>query len=365
MPPMHRTRVLILGLTGLALAAACGDNGPGGTPRVVIAPILDSLFVGDTIAARTARYFDASGDSQTTGAIRWFSSSQTVFTVDSVTGVIVGVGHGVALLSARANGTTGTSLLVVSRVLDLSLLLDTVYLMQGDTFTVPVSVRARNGSPPPVWFTPVTSGVVTIDSATGRITASGSGGPVPFTAHADSVSASGAVEVVMLTDTTGGKGSFTLLGTVIRRARAGARAVNYRRQGDTATFRVSLPIVSGGVAIENIVITLRDSVGAAATAAIDSISPNEAFGVYSDFVCRPPRAWAIWSVLTSPPLRGLSRQGGAIAITNVATIAHGLAVSGRFRFTGQRSDLYDNPLGGLPIRGTFVAPVITDTRPCR
>jgi len=48
----------------------------------------------------------------------------------------------------------------------------------------------------------------------------------------------------------------------------------------------------------------------------------------------------------------------------VDTLANGLAVSGRFTFTGQRSDLYDDPLGGLPVRGTFVAPVIADSRQC-
>jgi uncharacterized protein YjdB len=217
-------RLAVLALTGLALAAACGDNGAGGSPRVVITPILDSVFVGDTVAARTARYFDASGDSQATGPVRWFSADQAVFRVDSVSGVIVAVGRGAAVLSARANGITGTSLLVVSRTLDLSLLLDTIYLMPGDTITVPVSVRDKDGSPPPVWFTPQSNGVVTIDSATGRITANGFGGPIPVTAHADSVSAGGTVEVVLLTDTTGGKGSFTVLGTVIRRGRAGARA---------------------------------------------------------------------------------------------------------------------------------------------
>ncbi len=354
----------VLAVTGLALAAACGDNGPSGTPRVVIAPILDSLFVGDTITTRVARYFDANGDSQATGPVRWFSADQGVFTVDSVTGAIAGVGRGAAVLSARANGVTGTSLLVVSRALDLSLLLDTVYLMAGDTFTVPVSVRRKGGSPPPVWFTPVNSGVVTVDSATGRITAIGAGGPIPFTAHADTVSAGGAVEVVALTDTVGGKGSFSVLGTVIHRARAGARAVTYRRLGDTATFRVSLPVVVAGVAIENIVITLRDSVAAAGTASIDSISVNEAFATNADPVCRPPRSWAIWSVLSSPPLRGLSRQGGTITITQVTPIAHGLAASGRFSFSGQRTDLYDEPLGRLPIRGTFVTPVIADNRPC-
>ncbi len=362
MPPMNRARLGILGLTGLVLAAACGDTGPGGSPRVVIAPILDSLFVGDTVAARTARYFDASGDSQATGPVRWLSSDQAVFRVDSVSGVIVGVGRGAAVLSARANGITGTSLLVVTRVLDLSFLLDTVYLMPGDTFTVPVSVRDKDGNPPPVRFTPVSSAVVTVDSL-GLITALQPSTLVPFAAHADSVTATGAVQVIQLTDTIGGKGSFTVLGTVIHRARAGARALTYRRQGDTATFRVSLPVVAGGVTIENIVITLRDSVAAPGTAAIDSISLNEA-GANADFVCRPKRAWAIWSVLSSPPLRGLSRQGGTIAITQVATLAHGLAVSGRFSFTGQRSDLYDDPLSGLPVRGTFVAPVIADSRQC-
>lgn len=351
-------------LTALALAAACTDNGIGGTPRVVVAPILDSLFVGDTLTARTARYFGAGGDSQATGPVRWSSGDQAVFTVDSVSGQIVGVGRGAALLSARANGTTGTGLLVVSRALDLSLLLDTVYLMPGDTLTIPVSVRAKNGSPPPVWFTKVSSGVVTIDSATGRITANGAGGPVPFTAHADTVSAGGSVEVVQLSDTIGGKGAFTVLGTVIRRTRSGARAINYHRQGDSATFRVSLPVVVTGVAIENIVVTLRDSVAAPVTTAIDSISVNEAFGVGADFVCRPTRSWAIWSILSSPPLRGLSRHTGTIAITQVDTLAHGLAISGRVTFTAQRVDLYDDPLGALPIRGTFVAPVIADARQC-
>jgi hypothetical protein len=365
MPPMHRARLVAVALMALALAAACGGTDPSVSPRVVVAPILDSLFVGDTLTPRTARYFDARGDSQATGPVRWFSSATSIFSVDSVSGVIVGAGPGSAQLSARANGVTGSALLIVSRSLDLSLLLDTIYLMPGDTLTVPVSVRDQDGSPPPVWFTPVASGVVTIDSATGRITAIAASGPVQFTAHADTVSASGSVEVVTLTDTVGGKGSFSVLGTVIRRARAGARAVNYRRQGDTATFRVSLPVVVNGVTIENIVITLRDSVGVPTSVAIDSISLNEAFGSNANPVCRPARPWAIWSVLSTPPLRGLSRQGGTFAITQVTTVNHGLAVSGRFRFTGQRSDLYDNPLGALPIRGTFVAPLITDNRPCR
>lgn len=362
MLPMRRRRATFAVLAGLALAAACGDNGPSLGPQVVIAPILDSLFVGDTLAARTARYFDANGDSQATGPVRWSSSAPAVLKVDSVTGVIVGMGPGVAVLAARANGISGAALLVVSRLLDLSLLLDTIYLMPGDTLTVPVSVRDQDGVPPPVWFSAATNAVFAIDSASGRITATAAGGPLPFTAHADTVSASGVVEVVQLSDTIGGKGAFTILGTVIRRARAGARGVNYRRQGDTATFRIALNVAGGGGGgtVENVVITLRDSVAIPRQDAIDSISLTEAFGSSADFLCRPTRSYGVWSIQTQPPLTALSRHGGTIAVTQVVSVAHGRAVSGRFSFTAQRVDYYGNPLAALPIRGTFVAPLIAD-----
>ena len=329
----------------------------------MVAPLLDSLFVGDTLAAFTATYIDARGDTQPTGPVRWFSSDSTIARVDSVTGQIVGRASGAAVLSARANGVTGTALLVVSRALQLSLLLDTLYLMPGDTITVPVAVQDKDGSPPPVRFTTSTNGVFSIDSVTGRVTATGFGGPLTFTARADTVTAVGAVEVVQLTDTVGGKGFFTVLGTVIRRDRSGARAVNYKRQGDTVTFRVSMPVLSGNIAVENMLITLRDSVNAPGTFAVDSISPNEAFA--ADPVCRPPRPWALWSIQTNPPLRALSLSGGSLVITQVATISHGRAISGRFVVTARRSDLYDDPLASLPIRGTFVAPLINDpSRPC-
>jgi len=357
---MHRL------LLSLALVAACGESGPAATPRVLVNPILDSLFVGDTVPARSVTYLDARGDTQPAGPVRWTSSDSTVARVDSVSGQIVGRAAGAVVLSARANGVTGTGLVVVSRVLDLSLLLDTIYLMPGDTFTVPVAVHDKDGSPPPVWFQTSVNGVFTIDSASGRITATGFGGPLAFTAHADSVARSGAVEVVQLTDTAGGKGFFAVLGTVIARDRSGARAVNYRRQGDTVTFRVSLPVVRGGIAVENVLITLRDSVNAPGTFPLDSISRNELLGAGADPVCRPPRPWALWSIQTNPVLRGLSRPGGTLVITQITPIAHGRAISGRFVFTGQRDDLYDDPLAALPIRGTFVAPLIADaTRPCR
>lgn len=348
-------------LLGLVLAAACGESGPQISPRVAVDPILDSLFVGDTRPARRVTYLDAQGDTQPTGPVRWASSDTAVLGVDSVSGVLVGRRPGSAVLAARANGVRGAALLLVSRTLDLTLLLDTLYLMPGDTITVPVLVRDKDDSPPPVTFDAPGQAVFTIDTA-GLVTANSPGGPFPFTAHAETVTATGAVEVVQLTDTTGGKGFFTVFGTITRRARRTARAVNYRRQGDTATFRIAFPL--GSPVVENVVITLRDSVAAPGTFAIDSMSPAEAFGAGSNFICRPARAWAIWSLETNPAVQALSRRNGAITITQVVPVANGLAVSGRFSFTGQRRDLYDDPLGALAVRGTFVAPLITSTDPC-
>ncbi|MDP3908802.1 MAG: hypothetical protein Q8Q14_00270 [Gemmatimonadales bacterium] len=325
-------------------------------------PILDTLFVGRTADPRTATYLDAAGDTQPVTQLRWYSDNASVFTVDSVSGAIGAVGPGSAVLRARANGVTGSALIVVTRTLDLALLLDTIYLMPGDTFRIPVAVRDTDGVPPPVWFFAPTNALFDLDSASGLITAAAAGAPVAFTAYADTVTASGSIEVVQLTDTVGGKGYFTIFGTVIRRAKRTARAVNYRRDGDTATFRLALPL--GSPVVENLVITLRDSVAAPGTLAIDSISIAEAFGS-ADFICRPTRSWAAWSLETAAPIYGLSRRFGTIAITQVDTLTNGLAVSGRFTFTAQRVDLYDDPLGALPILGTFVAPLTADPRPCR
>jgi len=51
-------------------------------------------------------------------------------------------------------------------------------------------------------------------------------------------------------------------------------------------------------------------------------------------------------------------------INQVRTIPNGQAVSGWFSFVAQRVDGYDDPIWALPVRGTFVAPLITDRSPC-
>lgn len=357
-------------LVAVAVVAACGDgSGPAGTPRLLVSPLLDSLFVGDTLppGALTVTFLDAAGDTQPTGPVTWQTPQPGVLAVDAATGRIVAVGPGEAIVFAEANGITGAALVVVSRTLSVTLLLDTIYLIPGDTITVPVTVLRKGGAPPPVTFdVSPNPAIYTIAAGSGLVAAVSPGGPVRFVVRADTVADTGAVDVRLPVDTTGGRGYFTVLGTVIRRAGAEARAVNYRRQGDTLTFRLNMGIPGTANALENVVVTLRDPVTAPGAFAIDSLSLEEAFGSSADAICRPPRAWGLWSTRsTNPSVTALSRRGGQVVVTQVVSVTGGLAISGRVAFTAQRSDFYRDPLGALPIRGTFVAPLVTDTRPCR
>jgi len=361
-----------IGLTPLALAAAVagchlGTETPG-VPHMIVAPVLDSLFVGDSLAARQVFYYDANGVQQNPGIVHWSSSDTSVLQVDSTSGVVHGRRGGFARAIAAAQGIEGSALAVVLPPLQITVLLDSLFLMTGDTMTVPVHVAHQAPGSPTVWFSATANAVFTIDSATGRETATAPGGPVRFVAHAalgaDTVADSGTVEVVSLTDTIGGKAGYTMFGTVIRSVRTQARATNYPRRGDSLTFRVRAFILQGSRTVEAIVVTARDSVAAPVSFPIDSLSPTEAGGA-ADPVCRPNRNWGTWSTIaTVPRLDALSRQGGEITITRVVPIAHGLAISGRFAFTGQRLDMYFDPLGALPIRGTFVAPLIPTLDRC-
>ena len=369
-PPPTSTNLLMhrFAIPALMLAAlACSDgNGPSGVPSLTLSPLLDSVFVGDTLPAGSfgAVYRDAAGQVQLTPTLRWYSGDPAILSVDSVSGRVVAAGRGNTAVEARGGDAVGRALVVVSRSLEVTLLLDTVYLMPGDTFTVPVSVTRQGGSPPPVRFTPsVNPAIYTIDTVTGQITAVAGGAATRLVARADTVADTGAVEVVVLSDTLGGKGFFTVLGTVIRRANAVARAVNYRRQGDTLTFRLNLSISSGAQVVENVVLTLRAPVTAAGTFTVDSITPAEAFGTGSDFICRPARSWSLWSARGATDLVALSRAG-SIGVARVSALTNGQAISGSFVFEARRTDFYDELLGRLPVRGTFVAPLIADNRPC-
>lgn len=358
--------------TGFALTggAACNTgSGPSSLAAVRVSPVLDSIFVGDTLPPHTVTYIGDNGQQQDPGPITWTSTNASVLQVNPANGQIVALKAGFGLVTATAHSVTGSALVVVSRPVDIALLLDTLVLMPGDTITVPVVVRHQAAGVPTIWFKAATNAVFAVDTATGVVSAAANGGPLPFQAFAalgpDTVADTGAVRVMSLSDTTGGVGSYTILGTVIRRVNVAAQATNYQRAGDTLTFRLRAFLTQGSVTAEAVVVTIRTPLTTPATLAIDSISPTEALGAGFDPVCRPPRNWASWSTIaTATPIVALSRPAGSITVTQVVPVTGGFAISGRFSILAQRTDFYSDPLGVLPIRGTFVAPLTTTTGRC-
>jgi len=132
---------------------------------------------------------------------------------------------------------------------------------------------------------------------------------------------------------------------------------------------------SPDTAYERIFVTLPDSVLAAGTHEIDSLNPQEVgsrFGQLDPF-CNPRRPWAVWqSILPAPGVQAYAHGtptdsvAGHLVITQYSAGASGGAIiSGRYIFRAQRTDLYYDPLGSETIRGTFVAPLRTQTNYCQ
>jgi len=345
----------------------CRDTTASASPYVVLAPVLDSLLVGDQVLAPSVTYYDGVGNARIPGRteVSWTSSDPAILGVDSATGRMTGRRRGVAIILATVQSARGAALIAVSNTLDLTLLLDTIYAMPGDTLTVAVAVQKQSQPAPVVWYEapPSASGVYAIDSASGRLSALAEGGPVPYIVHADTIADTGAVSVLRLSDTTGGKFFYSVLGTVVTHVGGGIRAVNYARTDGRLAFQLQGEHVSGVATNQTVQITLPDSVVGPAAYAIDSMSPGEAVSGQT-LICTPPRPWALWSS-QSPQIIAYTRPSGTLGVTQIVLVAHGQTISGRFAYRAQRADLYADPLGVLTIRGTFVAPLVTDRTTCK
>ncbi|HEU5261677.1 MAG TPA: hypothetical protein VFU41_09685 [Gemmatimonadales bacterium] len=360
-----------------ALLGACVDTSNPGTPFLVVSPILDSLFVRDTLDL-TVTYFDANGQPQPPGPLAWSIDPDTVAEIDAATGRVVGLKRGAAIAYAQAGGVSAPAraLIIVSDSLDLTLLLDTVYVMPGDTITLPRAVlqKAPVTTPATVSFSPSPDPArYTIDEASGLVTAVQPGNPVDYVAHVTdgtrTVSDTGAIHVMTLVGLTAGRGFFTVLGTAIRHEGGPARAMNYAKAGGGLAFRLVDSLIIGNTFYEKLTITLPDAVTGTGTFTIDSLNPAEAPEGSSCIpaVSNPPRPWALWhSIRPGPEIRAFSRHPvGELSVTRYEQVTGGYAISGRYLFRAQRTEFYSDPLGALTIRGTFVAPLITNQPTCQ
>src|SRR2546422_11505776 len=99
-----------------AALAACIGSSTSPTPRVMLDPILDSLFVGDKIPPPAVTYFDGtSTQTPPPSQIVWSSSDATIMAVDPPTRQITRGQRGGALGIAPLNKTQARGRVRVSQ----------------------------------------------------------------------------------------------------------------------------------------------------------------------------------------------------------------------------------------------------------
>ena len=377
----------LFALTVAAAAIGACDLSPSNPipPFLSVTPILDSVFVGDSLPHRTVTLYDANLVPHDPGPVTWSINPDTVAAIDATTGKIHGLHKGAAVITAHAAGLTAPALVVVSRRLDMTLLMDTVFLLPGDTFTIPLAIQKKDAlASDTVWFDPSPSTpVYTITTDSGLVTAQSGGGPIKYIAHvATSTNTVADTGAVVVTDLSSGEGRFymTVLGTAIRHEGGAAYAMNYTKTNGNLAFRLTDSLISADSTFyERLMITLPDPVTATQTVTIDSINPQEAsvsIGTLNA-ICNPPRAWGLWSsVLPVPGIRAFAHaprdaaghdttaHTGYFNVTQYRAGTGGHVIGGRFVFTAQRTDLYYDPLGIETIHGTFVAPLGFDNSLC-
>src|SRR2546422_11046237 len=164
---------------------------------VVLDPIFDSVVVGNQKPLPSVISFD--GDKLQTpppSAVTWQSSDPTILAVNNPSGQIQGLRRGTAIISATVENTQGSEIVAVPDSVDITLLVDTLYLLPGDTMTIPTIILHRD-NPPVVSYDAIGASIFVIDPTKGLVTAGATpGGPEKYRVHADAVSDSGAVYVL-------------------------------------------------------------------------------------------------------------------------------------------------------------------------
>ena len=358
---MNRPALALLCSAALGACANLGEVRTGG--YLGVSPLLDSLFVGDQALPHQVTFFDIHGNPSPAGAITWSSLDSSIARIDA-TGRVTARKRGAVLIVAQAQGFAASALVVVSDTLDITLLLDTVYVMPNDTLRVPVVVLKRSSPPAVVSFEAPSNPAYSIDAG-GKITALTAGGPFPYIVHADALADTGAVEVVSLTDTTGGKFFYSVRGTAISHVGGSVLAMNYVAANGKQAFQLRGTFGSAASPSQVVQITNPDSVILSGLYTIDSLNPGEdvASRVRPPAVCSAPRPWAFWAARPAG-ITAYSRRGGQLGITQIVAITNGRAISGHFTYSAQRSDYYSDPLALLSIYGSFVAPLVTSTTVC-
>ncbi len=327
---------------------------------VVLDPIFDSVFVKNQTPLPSVIYFD--GDKLQTppaSAVTWQSSDPAILAVNNPPGQMTGLKRGTAIVSATVEGTQGSEIVAVPDSVDITLLVDMLYLLPGDTMTIPTIILHRD-NPPVVTYDATGATIFTIDANSGRVTATATpGGPEKYRVHADAVSDSGQVYVLDPTSVGAGKAFFSVVGpsvvgAAVSHVDASPEVIGYTRTGGSPAFRMRATHAAATSSEQVVQVTVPAAVSTSPPFAIDSITPVDSS------TCAPPGAWAIWSTPTSTAYSGYGHSGQQILITQlVSDGASGQVVGGRFAYRARRGEFYTSPASLLTITGVFVARLTT------
>jgi len=330
---------------------------------VVLDPIFDSVFVGNLKPLPSVIYFD--GDQLQTppaSAVTWQSSNPMILAVNNPPGQVKGLKRGTAFVVATVENTQGSEIVAVPDSVDITLLVDTLYLLPGDTMTIPTIILHRGDlSVPTVSYDASPDPTVYTVDANGRVTATATttSGPVKYRVHADDASDSGAVYVLDPTSVGAGKAFFTVLGpsvlgAAVSHVAASPHVISYSLTDRNSAFRVQATHAAATSSEQVAQVTVPAAVRTGPPFAIDSITPVDSSA------CAPPGAWAIWSTPTSTAYSGYGHPGQQILITQLVSDGlSGQVVGGRFAYRARRGEFYTSPASLLTITGVFVAPLTT------
>src|SRR2546427_183857 len=245
---------------------------------VVLDPIFDSVFVGSQKPLPSVIYFD--GDKLQTppaSAVTWQSSDPTILAVNNPSGQIKGLKRGTASVSATVENTQGSEIVVVPDSVDITLLVDTLYLLPGDTMTIPTIILHRDNAPVVSYDAPGAT-IFTIDPTKGRVMAGVTpGGPEKYRVHADLVSDSGAVYVLDPASVgTAGNAFFSVvgpsvIGAAVSHLNASPKATSYTRTGGSA-FRIQATHAASTSSEQVVQVTVNAAASLGPGFEIDSIT---------------------------------------------------------------------------------------------
>ena len=342
-----------------AALAACTQS--TSLPKfVALDPIFDSVFVRTQKPLPSVIYFD--GDKLQTppaSAVTWQSSNPTILDVNNPPGQMTGLKRGTAFAIATVENTQGSEIVAVPDPVDITLLVDMLYLLPGDTMTIPTIILHRANLPVPVVSYDAPGATIFTIDANGRVTATPTpGGPEKYRVHADDASDSGAVYVLDPTSVGAGKAFFTVLGPSVLGAAvshvvASPQVISYSLTDRSPAFRVQVTHAAATSSEQVVQVTVPAAVTMGVASPIDSITPVDSS------TCAPPGAWAIWSTPTSTAYSGFGHSGQQISITQLVSVAGGQVVGGRFAYRARRGEFYTSPASLLTITGVFVAPLTT------